>query len=585
MKNIKDLKKEQELTFEDLLQKMNQINLRAKNFSSVEKAYQNALLSNPQLRNNILQNLKTIPYLPDRETMEQALTNPRANEKLLRAIGGNLFTSSFPLYKLIRFYEGVLTYHSYVFPQNIKPEYMDKERFKREERFVNDWLDKLNPKYNFRRITQEVMQEGKRAYYLREAFAKGRDGEPEKEGVIPSYDLANRRAVSVTLQDLPDDYIKITGRSSQSYYTIDFNFAYFFNEPGANIDDYPPIFKRYLREIEGFVGVNDKGHLGIINEELASKFKNARFGYENSRFKGRSFYYWVNIPGDVCQVFSADESSPLQAPNFLGLFLMGSDLQAYNILQQQLTSIPLYSMVIGELPIDEKDKNEPLVLNTDAVDYFSNMINSLMPNGSVFLMSPTKNNRAITFNEQPNATKVYTSALQDMIATAGMAGLLSTTDKPNLSQNKASQKTEKRFVDILYEQFKDFVNRRLDRMTEEGYLRYDWKFDIFGDIFSDDEEFEVLGRALTAGETYYLPRRLAMKNLTLQDATILAHQVKASGIYDLLEPLVSAYQQSGKGKKDPFDTETKKSIPDSKVENEHTARSKEAGTNLIEGRH
>lgn len=582
---------EQNVTIDQLKQQLQLITSKINNIKTFNKAVDNLVVGNPYVRNMVLKNLKTVPYLPDSDIIEEALKNPRNNEKLLRAIGGKLFSTCFPLYKLIRFYEGVLTYHYYVTPRNVNPEYIDKPRFKQEELFVNEWVEKLNPKYTFRRIVQEVMQEGKRAYYLREIYAEGKDGalqdvDDTEKDVLLTYDKQNRRVVRVFLQELPDDYIKITGKSTESYYTISFNFAYFFEVPGANINDYPPIFKKYLSQIQEFVGYDENGGLGIINQELAShiittKFQSARYGYESNGINSkRQFYFWVDIPSDVCQVFSADETIPLQAPNFIGLFLMSIDLQTYNILQQQLTSVPLFSIVVGEMFVNEDDKTNPLVLDADIMDSFVNLINQNMPQGTTYVITPTKNNKLINFPEQPNAHKIYTSALQDMISTAGMAGLLSTTDKPTLSQVKTAQKTEKRFVDILYEQFIDFVNRRLEKMTDDGYLRYRWKFHLFGDIFSDDDEFDRLGKALAAGEIYYLPRRLAMKNLTLHDAQMIAHQVLSSGVYDLLRPLVSAYQQSPYSNgKTPFDTETKKEIPDDQIENENTANNKESGLN------
>lgn len=570
---------ENDRLYRDLTKKL--LGLRNKATSDdINRAFGNLIVNNPDLRNRVLKNYKTISYLPDRDMLENALDDPYSNERLLRGIGANLFNTCFPLYKMIRLYDGLLSYKHYVFPQNVDSKYMNKPRYLDEQRFVFQWMRKLNPEYQFRRIVQEVLQSGKRAYVLREVYANGRkDKDALDEGVVPTVDMKDRKVISVRLYDLPDDYIKIVGRSSDSYYTVAFDFSYFFSQSGTSINDFPESFKRYYDEVKTAMHFdNSKGRL-IVNsdrvKELTKTFKNenAKYDVENLKNGAIRHRFWINVPSDECQVFSMDETTPLQAPNFLGLFLMAADLQGYNLLQQQLTGIPLYSVIVGEVPINP-EKTNPLVLSDATVDYYTAMINSLMPNGTTFVMTPTKDNKVIKFDEQPNATKIYGSALQGMIATAGVAGLTSTTDKPNLSQNKASQVIEKRFVDVLYSQFEDFVNRRLERMTDNGYLRYDWLFQIFGSEFSDDKEIETLIKLLTTGQTYALPRLLAHLRLNINDAVMLANQVKASGLYDLFVPLISTYQQSGdKGRPEK---------DEGSVDNDNTAKSKEAGTNKID---
>ena len=560
--------------------------------SDINAAFGNIVVENPDLRNRVLKNLKTIPYLPERTDIEKALKAPYSNEKLLRGIGSSLFNTCFPLYKLLRFYDGVLTFKYKVEPKNIKSEYMTTNRFKQEQKFVNEWVKKLNPEYQGRRIVQEVMQTGKRAYYLVEDYdtkAKEKTIEEvktedtsgnkkvkfeEKKDIVFGFDGANRKIKSVFLRDLPDDYVKIVGKSTDSYYTIAFDFSYFMTM-GADVNDYPKIFKEYLDKITG-AKKEVKKKITIDTDKLTDIDIN-KFGYEKVSGVTR-FYCWVNMPSDVCQVFSADESTPLQAPNFMGLYLMSADLEAYNLLQQQLTGVPLYSMVVGQIPINDADKKNPLLLDTATVDHFTGMINSFMPNGTTFVMTPTKDNKVVTFNEQPNATKIYNAALQGVISTAGMAGLLSTTDKPSMSQIKTSQLSEKRFVDVFYQQFDNFVNRQLEKLTDQGYLRYDWEFRCFGDIYTEKERIETLSKGLAQGITPLIIEYLAYFNLTLEDAVTNADWVKASGLYDKLLPLVSSYQQgansdAGKPEKD-----------DSDVDNDDTAKSKDAGSNKGENR-
>jgi len=545
----------------------------------VGRAFGNVINNSPHLRNAVLKNLKTAPHLPNREEIEKALTDPRNNEKTLRAISNNLINTCYPMYKLLRFYDGVLTYKWQLFPQNVNVSGMKTPRFQEEQRFVNQWVKKLNPPYQLRRVVQETLQSGKRAYYLREIFTEDKKNENAlEEGILPYS--KNKRVVSVRLEDLPDDYIKIVGRSNQSYYTIAFDFTYFYSQTSVDISNFPTGIQKIYEKLKNFMG-NQNGKAVINNLQKAQNFDGLRKFAYNVESRNNNQYivcsnYWVDLPADECQVFSADESNPLQVPNFLGLFLMCADLQGFALLQQELTGIPLYSTIVGRIPM-QKD-NVGLALKPEEVEYYQNMMQSILPPGVSFVMTPSQENTSIVFDELPNANKVYMSGLQGFIGTAGMTGVLSTTDKPNLSQNKTSQLIEKRFIDVFYEQFKDFVNRRLEKMTSDGVLRYDWQFDIYGDVFADKDEKDNLLKALSQGLISMFPRWASYYGYTVDDMKILAGITESSGIYDMLKPLVSAFQMSGKdevGRKDKSEDD---------IENDNTEKSKEAGTNKVENR-
>lgn len=551
---------------------------------SIKKMYSGQFLNNPEIRNVVLKNIKTMPYLPDRDTVENALSNPRNNEKLLRSIGSNLINTCYPLYKLIRFYSDILTYKGYVHSQGVKQEAMSKPRFNKEKRFVQQWIDKLQPERTFRRITSEVFKEGKRAYVWMDKYEKDVTNKFEEddgnkiETISASFDEYNRKVKHVMLKELPDDYIKIVGISPNSYYTIAFNFAYFLGGNGVDIKDYPPVFKEYydiLNSAKGeFKTSKGKKSLFSFDEKKLGNLV-VKSEYDSSK---RSYCYWVDIPSTEAIVFSSDESTPIQAPNFMGLYLMSVDLQGYSMMQQQLTGIPLHSFIVGSIPVNPDNAKAPLVLESQAVNYYLDLINSIMPDGTRYFMTPSQDNKFFSFRDQPGSIKVYTSALQDLISSAGMSGLLSTTDKPSLAQIKTSQMLETRFADILYPQYVDCVNRKLDRLTNLGYLRYNWRYKMFGNKFDDKQDQEMVNKNLSLGQSFYLPKALAYQDLSMCDAEDLANEVIASGLYDKMIQLVSSYQSSGNEENKTGRPETKE--PD----NDNTAKSKESGSNTTDGR-
>lgn len=557
----------------------------------IEKMFSNAFLQNPDVRNIVLKNIKTMPYLPRRDEVERALSNPRQNEKLLRSIGSSLFYNCYPLYKLLRFYSDVLTYRNYIHSQGVKPEAMNKPRFKKEKRFVQNWIDKLQVERTFRRITNEVFKEGKRAYVWMDEYEEDKrqtfeiEENKKIEIIEPSFDEYKRKTKYVMLRELPDDYIKIVGVSPNSYYTIAFNFNYFFENNGADIDGYPPIFKEYFNTLSNAIKTSDNKRKNQ-KQNKTSKF----FEFDNNKLNGLKVkteydsiknisYYWVDMPSSEVEVFSTDESDSIQVPNFIGLYLMSVDLQGYSLLQQQLTGIPLHSFIVGSIPMNKDDKKSSMALDEQTATFFTELFNNMMPDGTRYFMTPSQDNKFFSFNEQQNSSKIYTSALQDLISSSGMAGLLSNTDKPSLAQIKTSQLLESRYADILYPQYENCVNRRLERLTSKGYLRYNWRFRIFGNKFEDEKNQDLVNKNLSLGQTFYLPKALSYQNLSMCDAEDIANEVIAAGIYDKMLPLISSYQLNGK--------ESEKGRPttdDSDVDSDNTAKSKEAGSNTSDGR-
>ena len=87
----------------------------------------------------------------------------------------------------------------------------NKDEFKAEDGFVQEWIEKFNIKNTFKTISLEVKREGKSSYLLRNRMAgAGR----------------NKHPVFCTLQKLPTEWVKITGKG-QLGYTVSFNMLYF----------------------------------------------------------------------------------------------------------------------------------------------------------------------------------------------------------------------------------------------------------------------------------------------------------------------------------------------------------------------
>lgn len=527
-------------------------------------------VDDPYLLNQRIKQLKSTAQFMAREQIENALLDIDHNEQTLRQATHSAIDMTYPLYRLQYLYEGILKYRSYIKPSYVSKEDMSKDRFKREWEFIDKWHKKLNPEKQFRRITAQVIPEGKKAYYLRQSYDKGsRTTEPNVDYVY--------------FEQLPSDWYKIIKHSTDSYEVVAFNFAYFW-QAGTDLGQFPPIFGEYYQELMNATERTTSGRI-IINQDKTPEDVVVEY---NSRTL--QWYYWKELPANTCFVFSFTEADDLQVSPFVSLLLQAQDLASYSLLQQQLLSVPLYSMLTGEIPLNDKNKSgaylDDYALSPESVNLFEAKANNLMPPGTSYVMVPSKNNELHHFQEIPNANGIYNTALQQVINTSGASTLITTTEKPSVAQVNAGKIIETRFIDRLYEQFAWAVDIILRDMYDEDDLKYHWNFKIFGDSFSEKDRLVALEKSLSMGQCELFPEYLAMNGLSMMDAVNNADWVDSTGIYDKFKIIQTSFTSGGvsKGSESqavtPEETAGRKQITEEKIENDSTAASYESGTNI-----
>lgn len=517
-------------------------------------AMQTWYTSNPYVQNTRLKQLKSNPVFSDRETLESSLQSPQNSELNIRQMSWSLISNTHPYYKLIRMYADILTYKFYTYPKYVPKDEMNTPRFKSDSKVVSMFLDKFQPAYTFRRIVTECLIEGKRAYVFR-AKVNETTGSEEIDHAL--------------LQELPSNWWKPVAKSNDSYYVASFNFAYFWT-PGTSVTQFPKEFETYYMQL---MGVTTRVPTNTGSTKYDVDLPNLPDGFM-SEFRDGEWYLWHEISDAF--VFSADESHAWQTPPFLGLFLAGQDLQSYYTLQQQLTSIPLYGILSGEIPMADQNKSGNYVndmrLSPDVVVGMSMQANSMLPPGVSAFFSPFQNVKFNQFEEQVNSSKIYQNALQQFLGASGANNLISTTEKPSVAQVKASEKIEGRFADVFYGQFENFMNIVFSKYIN---LKYTWRFHIFGTVFNDSDRKQELKDGLSMGQSYLLPEYLAVNDLDMESANSISDWIDTLGIYDKFKVTVSAFNSKDAGGAKAG----RKSADPSKVNNDSTASSMDNGTN------
>lgn len=483
--------------------------------------------SNPFISNARIKNLQTQPRLDERENIENALLDPENNELTLRGNTHSVLNQTYPLYKLQYLYEGILTYKYYTQPLFVDKKSMETPRFKSDAKLTDLWLKKLDPKKTFRRIVAQIMAEGKKAYILRQSYTAGNDKE---------------KVDYVMLQDVPSDWFRITSITNDSYYGISFDFFYFMT-PGADIRQFPPFFKNIYLELMGFGDIQPDGTLKINPSKIATS-ENIIAEYNSAL---DTWAYWSELPPDVVWTFCFTEADALAVSPLVSLLLMGSDLTNYSLLQQQLVSAPLNSLILGEMITEADTKHsgftqDNFIISPDALTLFEDSINSVLANANIaYKMTPSVKNQMFNVPSVPNAQNVYNEAIRGIINTAGSGALQTLSEKPSVAQTNMARITEHRFIDRIYSQFEHFVNTVFEEMYNVGDLNFNWYFRIFGNSYLDKDEISDLEKSLTMGQLELLPKYLAMRDLSMADAITLVDYVESTGLYDKFKPLVSSY--------------------------------------------
>lgn len=529
------------------------------NINNFLQNYGSTMSNDPYLLNQRIKQLKTIPAFLDRDTIEKALTNPENSELQLRTATRSMLYLTYPLYRMSMLYEGILTYRDYFLPVDVNKEEMNTPRFKSDAKFTDLWLKKLNAKKQFRRIVAEIMAEGKKAYYLRQSY---------------NSTTGKEKVDYVHFQDLPSDWYKIIKHSTESYFVVAFNFAYFW-QAGTNIDQFPEIFSQYYEELNSITEErNGKKYID------PSKLPDGSMVEYNS--DTMSWAYWRELPSNECFVFSFTESDDIQVSPLASLLLQAQDLSSYALLQQQLLAVPLYSMLLGEIPLAKENASgshvDDYALSPASVSLFEGKVNANMPPGTIYNMVPTTDNELYHFEAIPNANEIYDTGLQQMINTSGTSTLMTTTEKPSVAQVASGKIIEKRYIDRVYEQFAWAINIIFNDLFERGDIKYKWQYRIFGDSFSEETDKKALEGSLSLGQVELLPKYLAYHDLTLSDAVTAADYVDSSKIYDKFKILVSSFNNNVTG----GNPNGRPSKSESEIDNDNTASSVDSGQNVSE---
>jgi hypothetical protein len=147
---------------------------------------------------------------------------------------------------------------------------------------------------------------------------------------------------------------------------------------------------------------------------------------------------------------------------------------------------------------------------------------------------------------------------------------------------KGSQNIQESKNNFLTLQFETFVNNILNSQLE---LNYQYKFFLWGGVFSYKDDLKIMKEMLLAGVKGILPRLLSVYNLTVEDYKCTTDYLDVLDIEIIQDATKVAQEELSKQNKiKKIQEEEKKvgrtEIDENDIENDNTAISKDEGNNV-----
>ena len=544
---------------------------------------------NPFLQNQRLKNLYTHAQKYSKADISSFLENPGNSEVQLRGLSWANSSSQQIYYNVLRRACDIPLYNYYVIPDLLDSDakYNDKQ-FKAEDGFVHDWLEEFRVKPTLKTIALEVKREGKSSYLLRNKYVG----------------LGTNKQVSFcTLQKLPTDWIKITGKGSLGY-TISFNMMYFLNMANS-----PDQYGEFIKAAWDDMLAHDIVHLSPDGKKYEFSLENCVKTKEGEKPEFYSFKYggitynptiesitqrrqisymfWLKMPFDICYTFASDNSHPWMAPDTMGLMLKMQELTDYMQLAGLIASTPLTAVLTGEIePVaGARPLKSESIFSPEVIKGMQDKFNALTSTNVEAFMWPAKNIKLQQLSTDVNSSEIISTATANFLESAGEGGLTIATDKPNVAQVNVAKylaASQQNYVTLQFESVLNYI------IQHKLGLEYKWKIKLWGDIFTILDEKKYLKEIVANGNVALFPKLMSAEGISVRDSAAIVKYITQLDFYKHFTTYTQI-QNANLKEQQENDAEKRKgagrpTISDDDVDNDATAASKASGANTSDNR-
>lgn len=487
----------------------------------------------PQTINAGLQNINMNPVAPQGEIdISQALDSPKTSEQILRNYAAYFEIHSHLYKRILSFDSDLLAWNLTFDCYNASKEDFTTNEFKEDLKVVDDFCSRFDVK-DFRKIVYQILRQG--VYF----------------GVFRD------EADLYTWQQLPSDRCVITGDSNVGK-LFDFDFTYFLDATGSNIDMYPPVFKKLYAKLVRQIGDTYKPQ-GNINTRHSS------------------FVYWINLsPKNNFFCFDLNNAMMTMLPYYSSLF-EDMDLQPLmRSLEKNKAMIAAQKLLVGIIDTYENAKSgtvsNQLKITPEVMGKFLALARQALDESIGLTALPVKDTKVVDFTVE--AQNRYTTYQRNISANAlSSSASILTENKLNDFEAKLALTIDENFVKGLYSQFSRFLEYYINRKTK----KFKFKF-FFNDTNTNRDQNLRLENFTKLAQMGIVDINLYARatNQNVFQAQRALQYTKSLGLENELISLMSLNNQTKIGKEAgrPED-------PDST--NESTVSTRESGVNNIGG--
>lgn len=531
-------------------------------YSDYLHALGNSFLNNPFVQNERIKRINAPIHGSDKQTINNALEAPQNNEDLLRQESQALYWQSYVYNNLVKINREVPMCFNYVIPCNVDEKTCKTEKWKKEWKFVNNFVKAFDLRRVCKDIAIDVALEGKRSYVFR-----------------ASYDKETADVDFCVFQKLPTQWVKYTKIGNETPYVTSLNFMMFLEE-GQSVEFYSPFIRQVWDKLirQGIITVSEDGKIKKFNPNVAAKSGNNYI----LEYTNNSYLYWVELPQNEVYEFGADNSNPLQVPDYVGLFTDFRSIDDYKWLQNQLLSKSINSVLVGTVPLIDNVTNaggDEVAISMDSIIGFSDMFTSAVSSNILPFFAPFEDFDLLSLPLPPDAKEIVNTSLKNTINSTGIGALISTTDKPSIISVKTAQQLAEAKAEYLNLQIQNCVNTIINKTLG---LEYKYQVSIWGGKFTYKDDLSFYKELLLSGVSSVLPRILSSFDQSIDDCDSINSYLKSINLYDKFVPFTTlSNNETTKDMEEEVTTKKvgRKSLGD-EVENDNTAISIEQGNNV-----
>lgn len=459
----------------------------------------------PDMVNTAMKVLNNNPRVPDSmKVIEEALAAPNESEQTLRN-----WATYFEINNIL--YKRIIKYNSNLLAWNVTfdcintetdtQEELESPEFKADLKYVDNFLSKYYLKEQGRIIVEQIL----------------------RQGVF--YGVFRDEGDNYVWQELPPDFCKITGNSNVGK-LFDFNFSYFINNAGSNIDMFPKVFKKLYKKTYKQIGnqYNPKGNIDTRHS---------------------SFVYWINVsPKDNFFCFTLDDGINALIPYYSGLFPDMYLQPMMRLLERNKAMIAGQKLLVNLLETYDKAKSGQVpnqyAITPKDIGEFMALIKQALGETIKTVAIPAKSAQVVDFNvEAQNRYTNYQSNLAEN-ATSSSATLLAST-KLNAFESQLALNIDENFVKTFYQQFEKFLNFYINSRTKK--YKFNFKLHDTNTKLDRDERRERFDKLAAMGIVdFNLYARSTDQNIF--EAKRALQFTKSLKVKDLLTPLLSLNNQT-----------------------------------------